>query len=340
MNSNLINNIKYFSECKSKSNTVELFKKLRKEIEKKFIDNSFIKKSKIEDEFFEQNGVKFLFKKIIKNRISEKNKVSTINKQIQDKIEDPFDEPFEEGSIITEDFCGLNHHRLFVNKYPILDYHLILATKEFKSQYEHLDKDDFKGIIMLNAIMNGITYFNAGEKAGASQLRKHVQTIPLSSLFDGSFGIFDLIDKEDNNLIVLAEEESFKICLIKIFYENNIKHSLIKFNKVLSEKLKAPDIDELSNISNVILAVYKNSLNNLSLLNKEEEENKIEKDYSFLMNDKWMLIVPRKSNYVNLKNGKLNLNSASFTLSLLVGSEELLAEMKSLNIINEIYLNL
>jgi len=59
---------------------------------------------------------------------------------------------------------------------------------------------------------------------------------------------------------------------------------------------------------------------------------KITTNYSLMLCDDWMLIVPRKTHEVKLKNGNLNLNSACYTLSFLVKTEELMSEIKSVNI--------
>ena len=87
--------------------------------------------------------------------------------------------------------------------------------------------------------IDGFAFFNGGEKAGASQPRKHLQAFPYKS-FPGSnnnFGIFNHIKNLDN-----LYEIKFDIKLdnvlkklgnfyqIKKFKEENIEHVMFKFN--------------------------------------------------------------------------------------------------------------
>ena len=90
-------------------------------------------KSQITDEFLEQNGIKYLIKYLkIDNT---KNKPILIN---QKKFNDPFAPPIMEDVLISENFFGLNEHRLLLTKFPLFKEQVLLVSREFKSQYEHL----------------------------------------------------------------------------------------------------------------------------------------------------------------------------------------------------------
>lgn len=83
-------------------------------------------------------------------------------------------------------------HYLVLNKFAIAAEHFILATNDFKDQDDLLERDDFAAI---HACIDGyetpdggeglFTFFNSGEFSGASQVRRHVQMIPISRMKDG-----------------------------------------------------------------------------------------------------------------------------------------------------------
>lgn len=66
-----------------------------------------------------------------------KNKEIQIIKHKEERSKDPFEPPIDEGILIDEEFT--DSHRLCFNKFPIIPYHTIIATRDYVDQYTHLD---------------------------------------------------------------------------------------------------------------------------------------------------------------------------------------------------------
>jgi len=66
-----------------------------------------------------------------------------------------------------------------LNKYPVVEHHLLVVTKRFVPQEEPLDHDDFAAVATCLGELDGLAFYNAGREAGASQPHKHLQLVPL-----------------------------------------------------------------------------------------------------------------------------------------------------------------
>jgi ATP adenylyltransferase len=70
-------------------------------------------------------------------------------------------------------------HVAVLNKYPVVEHHLLLVTKRFIPQEEALDHDDFAAAATCLGEIDGLAFYNAGREAGASRPHKHLQLVPL-----------------------------------------------------------------------------------------------------------------------------------------------------------------
>lgn len=70
-------------------------------------------------------------------------------------------------------------HVAVLNKYPVVEHHLLLVTRRFVPQEEPLDRDDFAAVATCLGEIDGLAFYNAGREAGASQPHKHLQLVPL-----------------------------------------------------------------------------------------------------------------------------------------------------------------
>lgn len=69
-------------------------------------------------------------------------------------------------------------HVIILNKFPVCDRHLVLARREFEEQLAPLTPDDFNALATVMSEAGGLGFYNGGAQAGASQRHKHVQWIP------------------------------------------------------------------------------------------------------------------------------------------------------------------
>ena len=70
-------------------------------------------------------------------------------------------------------------HLALLNKFNVIDNHLLIVTRDFESQDALLNLADFESLIACMAEFDGIGFYNAGGAAGASQAHKHLQIVPL-----------------------------------------------------------------------------------------------------------------------------------------------------------------
>ncbi len=70
-------------------------------------------------------------------------------------------------------------HRAVLNKFNVLEHHLLIVTREFEHQERLLNLADFRALCWGLAELNGLGFYNGGEVAGASQAHKHLQLAPL-----------------------------------------------------------------------------------------------------------------------------------------------------------------
>jgi ATP adenylyltransferase len=79
-------------------------------------------------------------------------------------------------------------HVALLNKFNVLDHHLLLVTRAFEDQESPLTLEDFQALWVCLAELDGLAFYNAGRTAGASQRHKHLQLVPLP-LVPGETGI-------------------------------------------------------------------------------------------------------------------------------------------------------
>lgn len=70
-------------------------------------------------------------------------------------------------------------HVGLLNKFNVVDHHLLIVTRTFADQDSPLDLDDFRALATCLAGIDGLGFYNAGATAGASQRHKHLQLVPL-----------------------------------------------------------------------------------------------------------------------------------------------------------------
>jgi len=70
-------------------------------------------------------------------------------------------------------------HVALLNKFNVVDHHLLIVTRRFEDQQALLTDEDCEALLICLAEVDGLAFYNAGPAAGASQPHKHLQLIPL-----------------------------------------------------------------------------------------------------------------------------------------------------------------
>ena len=77
-------------------------------------------------------------------------------------------------------------HFCLLNKFNVLDHHLLIVTRHFEHQEELLKMRDFVALCTCMREFDGLAFYNAGVVAGASQPHKHLQMVPVPLSDHGS----------------------------------------------------------------------------------------------------------------------------------------------------------
>ncbi|WP_019499251.1 ATP adenylyltransferase family protein [Pseudanabaena sp. PCC 6802] len=129
-----------------------------------------------EFEFVEQDGVRFMVR-ILAN-LARKDEA----KQAQDRLTSAGDRsfnpflPYDEDLFVTD---ISDTHVCILNKFNVVDRHLLVITRAFEAQESLLTLADFVAMWACLAEFDGLVFYNAGKTAGASQPHKHLQIVSL-----------------------------------------------------------------------------------------------------------------------------------------------------------------
>jgi len=70
-------------------------------------------------------------------------------------------------------------HLALLNKFNVLDHHLLVVTRDFQEQESLLTPADFQALWTCMIEYHSLGFYNGGTVAGASQRHKHLQLVPL-----------------------------------------------------------------------------------------------------------------------------------------------------------------
>ncbi|MEH2317741.1 ATP adenylyltransferase family protein [Nostoc sp.] len=129
-----------------------------------------------EFEFVQQDNVRFLVR-ILSNLNRKKAAKEKQEKQsaISSQEFNPF-LPYEEDLFVAD---ISDTHVCILNKFNVVDYHLLIITRGFEEQESLLTLEDFTAMWACLADFDGLAFYNSGKTAGASQRHKHLQLVPL-----------------------------------------------------------------------------------------------------------------------------------------------------------------
>jgi ATP adenylyltransferase len=71
-------------------------------------------------------------------------------------------------------------HVGLLNKFPVVDLHLLMVTRAFAPQEGLLTPADLLAMSRCLSAFDGLAFYNAGTAAGASQRHRHLQYVPLT----------------------------------------------------------------------------------------------------------------------------------------------------------------
>lgn len=117
--------------------------------------------------FVEDGGARFLVRRV--SSLARKHSES------EQRPGSPF-LPWEEALFVAEVSAS---HVALLNKFNVIERHLLVVTREFEAQERMLNSADFEALRACMAEFPSLGFYNGGTAAGASQRHKHLQLVPL-----------------------------------------------------------------------------------------------------------------------------------------------------------------
>ena len=266
-----------------------------------------------EYEFVEQNNIRFLVR-ILSNlsRKDEARKEQNKKKVITGKDFNPF-LPYEENLFVAD---ISRTHLCLLNKYNVVDYHLLIVTREFEKQENLLNLQDFQALGSCMGEFEGLAFYNSGKIAGASQRHRHLQVLPLPMVPDGKKIPIDraIATARFDNGIGVTSDFPFR-------------HAIAK----LDIGWMYSPIESAARI----LEFYLTLLKAVGIEGSDGMSGQQSSDYNLLVTGEWMLVVPRS--YENFHS--ISVNSLGFAGALLVKNQEqmnIIKEQKPLTILRHV----
>lgn len=181
-------------------------------------------------------------------------------------------------------------HVCLLNKYPVVNHHLLIVTRAFEEQETLLTQADFEALLLCMRVIDGLAFYNSGKIAGASQRHKHLQLAPFPLDPDGVDVPIEGALGTPRRLGEVVQSPHLPF-----------RHALVWTNG----QLAGPDrIAELYGAMLRFIGVW-------------EGDNARPKPYNWLATHRWMLAVPRTRESIE----GVSINALGFAGSFLVKDE-------------------
>ncbi|MGB3514699.1 MAG: DUF4922 domain-containing protein [Microcoleaceae cyanobacterium] len=254
-------------------------------------------------EFVEDNNIHFLVR-ILSNlsRKQEAQKQQEKKQVASGKDFNPF-LPYEQDLFVAD---ISSTHLCLLNKYNVVDEHLLIVTREFEEQENLLTLRDFQALGACMAEFDGLAFYNGGKTAGASQRHKHLQIVPLPLTPDGATQTNNPIKIPIESAIASAKFDD-KIGTIAEF---TFQHALVKLDP---SWVNSP-VDSAARI----LESYFTLIKAVGIKGSDGMSGKQSESYNLLVTREWMLVVPRMEEEFQ----NISINSLGFVGAMLVKNRE------------------
>ena len=184
-------------------------------------------------------------------------------------------------------------HLCLLNKFNVMENHLLIVTRAFEEQETLLTAADFEAMWICLREFQSLAFYNSGEIAGASQRHKHLQQVPLplGGCLEGT-----LLDS-------LPGMASFQGPLLGTVPSFRFAHSLARVGHLGS----LPPSEAASATQEIYLEMFRGWDNSAT-----------PDPYNLLVTKEWMLFVPRSAEMF----GSISVNALGFAGSLLARDEK------------------
>ena len=206
--------------------------------------------------------------------------------------------------------CKLSEtHSLVLNKFNITPHHVIVITNDFVRQEEPLTVDDFVATCKVVESMpgdGGMAFFNCGPISGASQPHKHIQCIPLPIAYTS-----DSVPIDPPFHSVIQQALAEKQPCVDIVHVDRLPflHGIIKIT--------------MNEGGDMLKHGYEAILDDLEMQVRDSWSRT--DSYNMIMTKEYMMIVPRRAEYI----GSVGCNSMGFAGSFFLATQQEIDDVKT-----------
>lgn len=166
-------------------------------------------------------------------------------------------------------------HLVLLNKFNVIDHHLLVVTRRFELQENLLDLADFRALFDCMTQFESLGFYNGGPAAGASQPHKHLQIVPLP------------LDESASHLpiepLLAAASSDGSLCTVPGL---SFPHAFASLDAKLA--------DNPQQLADRALHTYQHLLDAAGLHAVEVNgQARQSAPYNLLVTTRWMMLVPR-----------------------------------------------
>lgn len=207
-------------------------------------------------------------------------------------------------------------HACILNKYNVVDHHLLIVTRIFEHQESLVTLADFRALWRCMSEFPALGFYNSGTLSGASQPHKHLQMVPLP-LIPG-----DTHEAVPMDQVLADQGPAGKITTVAAL---PFRHKLVRWAGTT-----IPDVETRARQS---LRYYHQMLRQLKITvfpdtsvddGAQAERGLVGRAYNLLVTRRWMMLVPR----LRERFESISLNSLAFAGALLVQTDRQLEPLR------------
>jgi ATP adenylyltransferase len=247
-------------------------------------------------EFVEDGGIRFFVRIVTSLQRKDEEKKKQLTAPMPGTKVNPF-LPYDEKLFVAD---ISETHIALLNKYNVVDHHLLVITRHFEDQEALLTLQDFEALWLCMAEYEGLGFYNGGEAAGASQRHKHIQIVPLPLAPEGpQVPINPLLSEAvfENGLGIVPG-----FAFLHVFA--GLESDLTGFPIAAAKKT---------------FDIYAAMLRRLGMeMPSTESMKKQTSPYCLLVTRQWMLLVPRSVEFFD----SISINSLGFAGAFLVRNSD------------------
>ncbi len=244
-------------------------------------------------EFISEGGANFLVR--IVSNLERKDAALKVQQRYADAVENkpnPF-LPYDEDLFVAD---ISNTHVALLNKFNVVEQHLLIITRNFEDQETLLTLSDFEALWTCMAEYDALAFYNSGETAGASQRHKHLQMVPLPLATAGPKVPIEPL-----------------LCIDRCSYPTGVSPMLPFINAIA--KINASSLISPQQIARTTFELYNTMLELVrsKCATRMDPESQVDA-YNLLVTRQWMLLIPRVAEHF----ASVSINALGFAGALLV----------------------